>query len=100
MDQVGFALGDKPDWYDEARCMGKPIMVFYGEEEDQQERGSHRPYLLPSEVEQAKNVCGSCPVRAQCLEYALDNDERYGIWGGMTSKERRKLTRQNQYMAS
>lgn len=39
----------------------------------------------------AKRICGSCEVRAQCLEYALENDERFGIWGGLSERERRKL---------
>lgn len=39
----------------------------------------------------AKKVCGSCNVRAQCLEYALSNDERFGIWGGLSERERRRL---------
>jgi WhiB family redox-sensing transcriptional regulator len=43
---------------------------------------------------QAKKVCGSCEVRAECLEYALDTDQRFGIWGGMSERERRRLRRQ------
>ncbi|MES2171354.1 MAG: WhiB family transcriptional regulator [Actinomycetota bacterium] len=39
----------------------------------------------------AKKICTSCEVRAQCLEYALKNDERFGIWGGLSERERRKL---------
>lgn len=39
----------------------------------------------------AKKICGSCEVRSQCLEYALQNDERFGIWGGLSERERRKL---------
>jgi WhiB family redox-sensing transcriptional regulator len=39
----------------------------------------------------AKKICGSCEVRAHCLEYALENDERFGIWGGLSERERRKL---------
>ena len=39
----------------------------------------------------AKRICGSCEVRSQCLEYALANDERFGIWGGLSERERRKL---------
>lgn len=39
----------------------------------------------------AKRICTSCEVRAQCLEYALANDERFGIWGGLSERERRKL---------
>jgi WhiB family redox-sensing transcriptional regulator len=39
----------------------------------------------------AKKICASCEVRARCLEYALKNDERFGIWGGLSERERRKL---------
>jgi WhiB family redox-sensing transcriptional regulator len=39
----------------------------------------------------AKRICSSCEVRSQCLEYALQNDERFGIWGGLSERERRKL---------
>jgi WhiB family redox-sensing transcriptional regulator len=39
----------------------------------------------------AKKICGSCEVRSRCLEYALENDERFGIWGGLSERERRKL---------
>ncbi|MGA7203852.1 MAG: WhiB family transcriptional regulator [Specibacter sp.] len=39
----------------------------------------------------AKRVCGACNVKAQCLEYALANDERFGIWGGLSERERRRL---------
>ncbi|QHC60819.1 WhiB family transcriptional regulator [Rathayibacter sp. VKM Ac-2760] len=41
----------------------------------------------------AKKICTSCEVRSQCLEYALENDERFGIWGGLSERERRKLRR-------
>jgi WhiB family redox-sensing transcriptional regulator len=40
---------------------------------------------------EAKKVCADCPVREACLEYALERDERYGIWGGMSERDRRKL---------
>lgn len=42
---------------------------------------------------EAKGVCASCTVRAQCLEYALKNDERFGIWGGYSERERRRMKR-------
>lgn len=38
----------------------------------------------------AKTVCAGCPVREQCLRHAITNDERYGIWGGLTDGERRR----------
>ena len=42
----------------------------------------------------AKEVCNSCEVKPQCLKYALDNDERFGIWGGTSERDRRKLRKQ------
>ena len=39
----------------------------------------------------AKKICTGCEVRTTCLEYALENDERFGIWGGLSERERRKL---------
>ena len=42
----------------------------------------------------AKRICTTCDVRGECLEYALNNDERFGIWGGLSERERRKLKRQ------
>ena len=41
----------------------------------------------------AVRVCQACPVRAECLEYALRHDERFGVWGGMTEQQRRRLRR-------
>ncbi|MBT1018598.1 WhiB family transcriptional regulator [Canibacter sp. lx-72] len=40
---------------------------------------------------EAKKICQQCEVRAECLEYALQSDERFGIWGGLSERERRKL---------
>lgn len=42
---------------------------------------------------EAKSICSVCEVRAACLDYALANDERFGIWGGLSERERRKLRR-------
>jgi len=42
----------------------------------------------------AKKVCRGCEVRAECLEYALEHDERFGIWGGLSERERRRLKRE------
>ena len=41
----------------------------------------------------AKKICSGCEVKAECLEYALKNDERFGIWGGLSERERRRLRR-------
>lgn len=42
-------------------------------------------------TKEAKGICADCPVRLECKQYALDNDERYGIWGGLSERERRRL---------
>ncbi|EUA66068.1 transcription factor WhiB family protein [Mycobacterium xenopi 4042] len=42
---------------------------------------------------EAKKICLGCEVRAECLEYALAHDERFGIWGGLSERERRRLKR-------
>lgn len=42
---------------------------------------------------EAKAVCAQCDVRSECLEYALEHDERFGIWGGLSERERRRLRR-------
>ena len=44
---------------------------------------------------EAKRVCLSCDVRGECLEYALAHDERFGIWGGLSERERRRLKRRS-----
>ncbi len=42
---------------------------------------------------EAKKICQQCDVKAECLDYALANDERFGIWGGLSERERRRLRR-------
>jgi len=66
-------------WQDRALCAQTDPEAFFPEK-----GGSTR---------EAKQVCLSCEVRAECLEYALSNDERFGIWGGLSERERRKLKR-------
>ncbi|MER5181167.1 WhiB family transcriptional regulator [Streptomyces sp. NPDC002896] len=46
-----------------------------------------------SSVREAKSICRLCEIRSECLEYALDNDERFGVWGGLSEKERQRLRR-------
>lgn len=47
----------------------------------------------PAASRAARAICHACPVEAECLEYALRHDERFGIWGGQTEAQRRKLKR-------
>ncbi|MGW1865780.1 WhiB family transcriptional regulator [Streptomyces mauvecolor] len=49
-----------------------------------------------SSTREAKQLCGACEQREACLEYALANDERFGVWGGLSEKERLNLQRTRQ----
>lgn len=70
---------EPPAWQQYANCLGVDPDLFFPER-----GGSTR---------EAKEVCRGCVVRAECLEYALDNAEKFGIWGGMSERERRQLRR-------
>jgi WhiB family transcriptional regulator, redox-sensing transcriptional regulator len=66
-------------WYERAACLDKDADCFFPEK-----GGSTRA---------AKRICQTCTVQTECLEYALANDERFGIWGGLSERERRRLKR-------
>ena len=71
---------DEPTWHDFANCLGVDPDLFFPE------RGAS--------TREAKEVCRGCVVREDCLEYALQNGEKFGIWGGMSERERRRIRRQ------
>lgn len=76
------APADPPDWRGDAACRGLDPELFFPE-------GSAGPALL--EVREAKVVCARCPVRAQCLDFAMRAGVAFGIWGGATERERRTM---------
>lgn len=65
------------DWRLDAACRGMNITLFFPE--------------AGEPAREAKAVCAACPVRQPCLQYALDNYETFGCWGGTTEPERRRL---------
>ena len=71
--------GEEQDWQERALCAQTDPEAFFPEK-----GGSTR---------EAKRICSGCEVRAECLEYALAHDERFGIWGGLSERERRRLRR-------
>ncbi len=78
------AFGPEPpltndQWQDRALCAQTDPEAFFPEK-----GGSTR---------EAKKICLGCEVRHECLDYALAHDERFGIWGGLSERERRRLKR-------
>jgi WhiB family redox-sensing transcriptional regulator len=52
-----------------------------------------RLFVSGAQQHEAKRICTGCPVRLRCLAEALDNRWEFGVWGGMTERERRSLLR-------
>jgi WhiB family redox-sensing transcriptional regulator len=67
-------------WQENANCLGVDPDLFFPE------RGAS--------TREAKAVCRGCEVRMDCLEYALAHGEKFGIWGGLSERERRRVRRQ------
>ena len=78
-------LVEQRTWQLRAACRGPESVMFfpptYAERRDERDARESR----------AKGICAMCPVRRECLEYALRIGEQHGIWGGLTESERRAL---------
>jgi WhiB family redox-sensing transcriptional regulator len=72
-----FDATEEQEWQERALCAQTDPEAFFPEK-----GGSTR---------EAKRICLGCEVKDECLEYALAHDERFGIWGGLSERERRKL---------
>jgi WhiB family redox-sensing transcriptional regulator len=72
-------------WQDYANCRGADADLFFPE------RGAS--------TRRAKSICKACDVRIDCLEYAIVNGEKFGIWGGMSERERRRVRRERMIAA-
>jgi WhiB family transcriptional regulator, redox-sensing transcriptional regulator len=68
-------------WQDRAACRGMDVLLFFGPDDQADPEREIREA-------KAKAVCALCPVRTQCLDYALQNSIRHGIWGGLNEEER------------
>lgn len=66
-------------WFKQGNCYGKDTDIFFPETGNTQA------------ARKAVVVCKGCPVAAECLSYALNNNEKFGVWGGFTVRRRRKL---------
>jgi WhiB family redox-sensing transcriptional regulator len=75
----------KLSWQSRAACRGVDTEIFFPNTDE--------------EAEPAKAICGACPVRDSCLEHALSDREREGVWGGATERERRRIIRQRRKSA-
>lgn len=74
-----FALFERPPWMADAACKEHAREIFYPVRGD-----DSRP---------AKQICARCLVRDECLAYAIEGNERFGVWGGTSERERRRLRR-------
>lgn len=80
MQRITNKLLQPVEWQANARCHEVDPEIFFPER-----GGSSKA---------ARAVCNGCEVRMQCLEYALNNKEQFGIWGGTSERERRRLRRE------
>jgi WhiB family redox-sensing transcriptional regulator len=69
------------DWRFQAACRGRPTTLFFGP-------SAERPKARRQREAAAKAICARCQVRELCAAYAFAYQERYGIWGGLTERER------------
>lgn len=70
---------DRPQWMAEASCRDEPPDVFFP--------------VLGGSYRRAREVCDGCSVRADCLSYALDDEDLVGWWGGTSDRERQRMRR-------
>ena len=70
-------------WRDEAACIGHEELFYSAEDESKGERRRKET--------EAKAVCATCPVFDACRKFALESEELYGVWGGLTESERHKI---------
>jgi len=72
------------DWRSSAACLTHDPELFFPVGESD----TSRP-----QIREAKAVCARCPVAAECLEYVLDTRQDFGVWGGTSVDDRRRLRR-------
>jgi WhiB family redox-sensing transcriptional regulator len=75
-------------WKQQARCKGEPLSTFFIVGPLENEKQAHADWFRINEL------CGKCPVQQECLDYAVKNRIRQGIWGGKTFTQRRKYIKQ------
>jgi WhiB family transcriptional regulator, redox-sensing transcriptional regulator len=82
-------------WRDEAACRGHNTSLFFPRDpHDDYEEGEPKRRETRRMYRQAIRICNSCPVKQECLDYALDFPEIYGMWGGLTRPERANILRE------
>lgn len=69
---------ERPDWQAHGACRGTDPALFYGA-------------VSKADVEQARAVCADCPVKNLCAAWSLANNEKFGVWGGLSERQRRTV---------
>ncbi len=77
LDILSAPIIDEKPWAVFASCRDERGMTFFPQSKGEEKK--------------ALSICGICPVRQDCLDHALATNERFGVWGGTTEKQRRKL---------
>lgn len=76
------------------RVVNERVAIDYSWQERGSCRGVDPELFFPATEDEAapgKTICGTCPVRLACLAFAIERNERFGIWGGLTERERARL---------
>jgi WhiB family redox-sensing transcriptional regulator len=77
---------DEYAWQGKAACKGTDTELFYPE--------------VGASIAPAKAVCASCLVRNMCLDFALSHNEKFGVWGGTSERQRRRLRAEHRRLAA
>ena len=78
-DFIPTPISEERPWVVFSACRDKDPDIFFPDDR--------------KETREAIAICGTCPVRSECLEYAIEADIRFGVWGGLSDKQRRRLIR-------
>lgn len=73
--------GRRPWWWEQAACRGEPAHLFFPDRGD------------AGNVRLARSICAECPVKLDCGSWAVEHNERFGMWGGTSPRERRVIRR-------
>jgi WhiB family redox-sensing transcriptional regulator len=94
MSNLRRSSGGRPSsplgWQEAGACRDADLALFFSPDTELR-GGVEQAAERRRRLRQAKRICGQCPVRLLCARYALENGEKFGVWGGLSETERRRL---------